>query len=108
MANPKNLVIGNVLVNEKDGKKWTSIGLGSTGNKDPKYDTFVEVTVKNSAGQVLSTQVNGFINIQDPRKLPSELLAAGKISEEIAASMEERAARLPAKIKQQLVVKTTS
>ena len=44
--------------------------LGNNGNKDPKYDLTVEVTVKNAAGEVVAKTTDGFLTLSDPRKSP--------------------------------------
>ena len=46
-----------------------------------------------------------YINIEDPRTLPDELLKAGKIGDEIANKMRESAAKLPDFVVRRLTAK---
>lgn len=105
----KKVRIGSLLVEKKtnlNGKEYTSVylGLGTMGNKDPKYNTSVELVVKDNNGNVIHTQKNGFISLTDPRTQPDELLAAGVIKQETYDKMKEGLTRLPEKIKYSLEV----
>lgn len=90
--------IGNLLNNKVNGKTLLSIGLGNKG-KNEDYNTSVEIIVRNSKGEVVARQTDGFLNLVDPRKEPDDLLAAGKITEEVAAKMKEGVAKLNEKVK---------
>lgn len=100
MAN-KKVRVGILLKNKKtftnNGKsverEMLSIALGTQG-RDPKYNTTVELIVKDNTGKVIHTQTNGFINLTNPRTQPGELLQAGIISEEIYNKMLESAGML--------------
>jgi|ERR1035437_1609282 hypothetical protein len=65
--------IGGVwLKNENKKKKATdpdsfSIKLGQDQNTDPKYNLSVELVVKNSAGEVVAHQTDGWVTLKDPR-----------------------------------------
>jgi len=102
----KNVQIGSVMVSDdKNGNKRISIGLGRK-NKPPyqNNDVTVEVLVKDSTGKVLARQTDGFLNLVDPRTQPDELLKLGLVSEETAGKMRASAAKLPEKIKYQVVL----
>lgn len=85
----KKITIGNLLLNEIDGRKMVSIGLGQKNKKNPKYDLTVEITVKDATGKVVASQKDGWINLVNPRTQPDELLAAGIIKEDAAIKMKE-------------------
>lgn len=72
-------------------KNMISLALGSSKNKDPKWNTTVEITVKDHTGKVIHQQVNGFLNLVDPRTYPDELFASGLIDENTHAEMKEKA-----------------
>lgn len=95
----KNINIGRIIENEYG----VSVALGNKSD-NPEYNLNVEVVVKDGHGKVLHKAVNGFINIQDPRTLHDELLAAGKITEEVHGQMKERARKISDKVKYNLVV----
>lgn len=94
----KNVRVGNLLNNKVNGKTLLSIGLGNKG-KDPKYNTTVEITIKDSEGNVIAKQTNGFLNLVDPRKEPDDLFAAGKITEEVRDKMKSGVAKLNEMVK---------
>lgn len=94
----KIVKVGNLLNNKYEGKTLLSIGLGNKG-KNPEYDTSVEIIVRNSKGEVIARQVDGFLNLVDPRKEPDDLLAAGKITEEVAEKMKNGVAKLNQMVK---------
>ncbi len=102
------LRIGNLIAekktNKNTGQEYTSIylGLGNTRNKDPKYNTTVELTIRDHTGKVVHTQQNGFVSLTDPRTQPDELLAAGVIDEVRAQKMRDGLENLPEKIKYSL------
>lgn len=52
-----------------DGETRPSVylALGDLKNTDPKYNTSVEVIVRDHLGNVVYQQQNGFINLDDPR-----------------------------------------
>lgn len=56
--------VGQVLKG-KDGGSY--ITLGNDRNKDPKYNYSVELTVRNSAGEVVAKQTDGYLSVFDPR-----------------------------------------
>lgn len=58
--------IGGVWSKNKDPNSF-SIKLGTSGNKDPKYDMSVEIVVKNGAGEVIAKQTDGWLTLKDPR-----------------------------------------
>lgn len=58
--------IGGVWSKNKDANSF-SIKLGQDGNKDPKYDLTVELVVKNSLGEVVAHQTDGWLTLKDPR-----------------------------------------
>ncbi len=108
--------IGNLIVTNKvdragnpvydaEGKqvKKVAVGLGNKG-KNPDYDVTVEILVKDHTGKVIAKQVDGFINLVDPRTQPDELYSAGIISEEKLHQMQNQLKTLPEKIKFQLLV----
>jgi hypothetical protein len=98
----KNKKIG-VVLRGKDGRPF--IKLGSTNNRNEKYNYSVEITVKDNNGQVISKQSDGFLNLIDPRKEPARLLEANVITEDRAAEMEERVANLSDKLIFELMMK---
>lgn len=108
----KKLRLGSLLVNKRTfnnngqsvEKTMVSLALGSVKNSDPKYNTTVEIIVKDSTGKVIHRQENGFLNLVDPRSQPDELLAAGKIDESQYESMKERVSRIPDSVKYSLEV----
>lgn len=65
-SNKKNKYtrLGQVLKG-KDGGSY--ITLGNDRNKDPKYNYSVEVTVRNSSGEVVAKQTDGYLSVFDPR-----------------------------------------
>jgi hypothetical protein len=91
--NSKGMVkIGGVWSKNKDANSF-SIKLGQDQNTDPKYNLTVELVVKNSAGEVVAHQTDGWLTLKDPRvstfltdeqkeKIPNTLqfdVLAGKI-----------------------------
>lgn len=66
----KYLSVARVLSGKTldDGTVYSpSLALGSSKNKDPKYDVDVKITVTNPhTGEVLHEQVNGFLNFFEP------------------------------------------
>ena len=67
--------IGTLRTGEKEDKeggtqKTVYLALGNTGNKDPKYDRFVEIIVKDRDGKIIHQQENGYISLLDPRTGP--------------------------------------
>ncbi len=98
MAN-KYLKIGSVIKSiRKDGSENFSIGLGTKG-KNPQYDLSVELIVKDNTGKIVGRQVDGFVNLINPRTEANDLLKAGVIDEARAAQMNENVQKLPEKIK---------
>lgn len=62
-------------------KNMVSIALGQSKNKDPKYNTTVEIIVRDSEGKVIHQQTDGFLNLLDPRdvsKTPEKVPAGLK------------------------------
>ena len=101
-----NLKIGKLIQEQrKDGTKNTYLALGSTKNKDPRYNLSVEILVKDATGKVVAKQTNGFVNLSNPRTEPDELLRAGKITEEVAEKMKSYLPKLPEKIKYDVKMK---
>ena len=103
----KKLKIGNLLVEkktDKNGKEYISryLGLGSSKNRDPKYDLSVELVIRDHTGNVVHTQKNGFLTLVDLRTQPDDLLAAGLIDESRYDKMKEGLSRLPDRIKYSL------
>lgn len=98
----KYIEIGTLQV-----KNGTFLALGRKNKPGyDKYDLSIEIIVKNKEGKVVARQTDGFINLVDPRKQPEELLALGKITEEAASQMKERASKLPASVKYNLQIKS--
>ncbi len=77
-----------------DGRPNVCISLGQTSGK-PEYQYDVTVMITDKKGNVIAKQTNGFLNVVDPRKLPEELLAAGKIGEDTADKMRGRLTTMP-------------
>lgn len=105
------LRIGSLIAEKKksqSGQEYTTVflGLGNDRNKDPKYNTTVELTVRDHLGNVIHSQKNGFVSLVDPRTEPDELLSAGIISQERADQMKDRLSNLPDKIKYTLQLNT--
>ena len=104
----KYVKIGSVIKSiRKDGSENFSIGLGSKG-KNPQYNLSVELVVRDSNGKVVARQTDGFINLNNPRTEPDELLQRGIITEEKAHEMKQNLNKLPDKIKFVLKVPTVS
>lgn len=59
------------------------LALGVKG-ENKKYNTTVEIVVKDGDGNVIATQRDFFIDLVDPRTEPDDLLKAGIITEEKA------------------------
>lgn len=59
--------VGNVQM--KKDRSGTTIALGNY-NKNPAYQTTVEMIVRDAQGNVLAKQVGGFLQVSDPRKRP--------------------------------------
>lgn len=99
-----------VVISEKktrrDGQEYVStyIGLGQRSS-NPKYNTSVEIIVRDGTGNIIGRQTDGFIEVSNPRTKPDELLAAKLIDESQHAKMTDAAERIPAKIKQELFIK---
>lgn len=103
------LRIGSLIAEEKTNKagqtyKSIFLGLGNDRNKDPKFNTSVQVIIRDHQGKVVHDQTNGFINLVDPRTQPDDLLRAGIITEEVSEKMKAGLERLPEKIKYTLEV----
>lgn len=98
--------LGTLMKFEKNGKSWLSVALGQNKPGSEKYNYSVEIIVRDSNGKVVANQKDGFIKLQDPRKAPDELLAAGAISEEQADKMRERVPNIPDKVKYELFITT--
>lgn len=64
--------------------------------------TEVELIARLRSGEEVVIPSGSYVNLDDPRKLPDQLLKAGKITEEQADGMRERAAELPDFVKAQL------
>src|SRR6266851_580105 len=94
----KKVNAGSLWVKEgvRNGRKWKSVflGLGSK-SKDPKYNTTLELTIKDSDGNVIHRQTDGLISLVDPRTRPDELLEAGLITEEVYNKMRSGLDKLP-------------
>lgn len=91
MANVKKgrfVKVGAVL--KKEGKVGSFIVLGDSQNKNEKYRTTVEVTVKDSSGKVLAKTENGFLTVLNPRLRPN--------------ITEEQAAKIPARLVSELFI----
>lgn len=66
--------IGSIWLNQnKEGKKYPSIKLGTTG-KNAQYNYTVELVVKDQNNNVVAKQVNGFINMFEPNEKAPENL----------------------------------
>lgn len=59
------------------------LALGVKGS-NKKYNTTVEIVVKDADGVVIATQRDFFVELVDPRLEPDDLLKAGIITEEQA------------------------
>ena len=100
----KKVKMGTLLATEvtdkrtNQKKKLLSIGLGNKGNND-KYNTSVTITVRDSNGNVIAEQTDGFLELTDPRKEADELLAADLIDENMHAKMKEGVAKLSEKVR---------
>ena len=84
----KWLRVGKVMA-KKAPKTGSHVAIGDYDQKRDDALT-VTVTVKNKKGEVLASVDNPFFQIQDPRKRPG--------------ITEEQAAKIPAFIKQELVL----
>ena len=109
MAN-KKIKLGSLIKERKKNKNGTEydaiyIGLGQKNPKSPQYNFSVELVVKDSKGNVVATQKDGFIELSDPRTKPDQLLEIGVISEEQAEKMKDSASRMPEKVKYELLIK---
>lgn len=106
MAN-KKVQLGNLVVNERNGKPSVSIALGKKAKKPEhaKYDFSVELIVRDNTGKVVAQQTDGYLNLQDPRTLADDILAnGGKLTEEVEAKMRERALKVPSYIKYEVTM----
>lgn len=102
---PKKVKFGTVISKlDKNGNKSTFVALGQKG-KDPKWNTTVEITVKDANGKVISHQVDGFMQVNNPHKVSEQLLAS--LSEEQQQKALERAAKVPENILSELFVNST-
>ena len=59
--------IGTIM--KKDGKPFVVLGNTHSTNKKFNYD--VEITVKDSDGNVVAKAKNGFLSLKDPRENPN-------------------------------------
>jgi hypothetical protein len=57
--------IGQVWANKEDPDKFY-IRLGEKGRNE-KYNTTVELVIKDASGNVIGTQTDGFLTLSDPR-----------------------------------------
>jgi hypothetical protein len=115
MAKQKWIKVGSLIKTEKEfevngskvKKTFLSIGLGNKNTKKPEYDQTVEIVVRNSKGEIVSTQKDGFLDVVDPRKEPDDLFAAGAIDEEMHGKMKENVAKLSDKVRYVLRLRTS-
>lgn len=81
----KKIQLGVLLLNKVkfDGveKTLASIALGNDKNSDSKYNTSVEIIVRDGSGKIIHEQKNGYISLADPRMEPDRLLELGMIDE---------------------------
>jgi hypothetical protein len=100
----KKIAIGKLLVSKfPDGSPSVSLALGNNST-NPKYKLSVEITVKDGNGNTVAKQTDGFLNLNDPRTAPDELLSKGIISEDTAIEMKDRLAKLSDKVKYEILM----
>lgn len=105
MEKKKNLEIGTLLVKTREnGSKNVFLALGNKGAKE-QYNVSVEIIVRDNNNNVIHQQTDGFVNLQDPRTLPDELLKLKFIDEAKAEKMKENALRIPESVKYKLIVR---
>ncbi len=103
----KYVKIGSLISHTReDGSKNISIGLGTKSAK-PEYANTVEIIVRDGNGKVVSRQIDGYINLTDPREEPASLLKAGIIDAARAEKMQEDVKKLSDKVRYVLKVATT-
>lgn len=102
----KSFTIGSLWIKtnkDKNGAEKTSrfikLGKKSDQEKYQKYNYSVEIVVRNSTGQVVFNQTDGFVNLIDPRTEPFELAQRGFITEEQAAERVSKNKTLPEDLK---------
>ncbi len=73
--------------------KVASVVSTKAGNTALK--TNIDLTALLEDGTEIVIKKGSYLNTEDPRELPKRLLAEGKISEDLAAQMQERADKIP-------------
>lgn len=89
MAKKSARVKLGAIHHQKANNKAFFLRLGEEGNKDPKYNYTVEVTVRNGSGEVVAKAVNPIINLQKPAESAQFLLETKRIDEARAAKIVE-------------------
>lgn len=87
----KKFKIGTVQL--KKDKSGVTVKVGNPESKNEKYRTSVEITVRDAAGEVLATAVDGYLVVQDPRK---------RVKENGEGLSEAELARIPEWVKSEL------
>ena len=84
MAN-KSMKLGVIvaLADKTTGEAYEAVILGSTKNKDPKYNRTVQLRVLDDEGKVLTQVTNPFISLRAPFK------TGGKVQKELVLSLKE-------------------
>lgn len=89
-------------------RKSRAVNLASVVTRKPEsgggnvVKTNVELVARLHNGQEITIPSGSYVNLDDPRTLPDKLLKEGRIGEEAAAKMRERAKELPDFVKAQL------
>jgi hypothetical protein len=102
----KKVKVGSLIKSEVErevnGQKvkqsLLSIGLGNKG-KNADYHQTVEVIVRDNRGKIVAQQIDGFLDVVDPRKEPEDLYKAGIIDEEQFHKMKDNASKLSEKVR---------
>lgn len=112
MAKSKKIKVGSLLATEVDDKatgakkRLLSVALGTKSPHNPQNDLSVEITVKDSKGNIVAQQKDGYLDLIDPRKQPDELFAAGLIDKSMRDKMLENVSKISEKVKYQVMIKS--
>lgn len=82
-------------MNQKKNRNLKVATVVSTKAGKTAIKTNVDLTVLLEDGSEVMIKKGSYLNTEDPRELPKRLLAEGKISEDLAAQMQERADKTP-------------
>lgn len=75
MSEVKNKYVRVGTVMKSKENEGSYIVLGNPTAKEEKYRTTVELTVRDSAGNIVASQTGGFLNVNDPHeKAPKFIL----------------------------------